>query len=323
MAQSRWYVAFSTPGGVFGYTPPGSSVLIGEENLSSDYAIYGVCASSQPADLAGRSWAIYADGYAACSGIGDAMGLIFDYIGVDPTCSGGIAFVLICGGVYYPESAGRQGTSVKIKRGTTSYIWLAFIVDEGSDKLDGLTGLLYSDVTIKYIRNGDSSPTTTTAVTMTAGTWASGGFVEVSGMPGWYEIGIPNAAFSSGGCVAIQVIPNPSSGSKGVPINLFAELDSVDYQDGGAFGLLDLQRSVGRGSVTTGSSTTNVKIGTISPALSVANQIKGRVIIFDAATTTAGLRAQAAEITASDTSGNLTVSTLTTTPASVDTFLIV
>ena len=76
------------------------------------------------------------------------------------------------------------------------------------------------------------------------------------------------------------------------------------------------------GVVTTGGTTTSVPTSSLSPAAAVDNQFKDRIIIFNKTTTTANLRGQAAQITASTAGGTLTVTTLTTAPVSGDTFRI-
>lgn len=80
----------------------------------------------------------------------------------------------------------------------------------------------------------------------------------------------------------------------------------------------------GRGTVGSGSTTTSVVTSAFSPAGAVADQFKGRIILFDNATTTAALRGQGSEITASSNSSTptLTVNVLTTAPVSTDTFTI-
>lgn len=55
---------------------------------------------------------------------------------------------------------------------------------------------------------------------------------------------------------------------------------------------------------------------------SATDQFKGRIVTFLADTTTAALRGQATDITASTAGGVLTVTALTTAPASGDTFVI-
>ena len=55
-----------------------------------------------------------------------------------------------------------------------------------------------------YFRDGDTAGTTITTSAGTLGTWSSGGFAN-TGVPGVYEIGVPNAAFSSGRYVTLVV----------------------------------------------------------------------------------------------------------------------
>jgi hypothetical protein len=45
-------------------------------------------------------------------------------------------------------------------------------------------------------------------------------------MPGWYEIGIPNAALDGGNEVAIQL----RGAANMAPVNIWIELDAIDYQ---------------------------------------------------------------------------------------------
>jgi hypothetical protein len=52
-------------------------------------------------------------------------------------------------------------------------------------------------------------------------------------MPGWYELGIPNAALDGGNEVAIQL----RGAANMAPVNVYIELDTVDYQTD-AFGAL-------------------------------------------------------------------------------------
>jgi hypothetical protein len=67
-----------------------------------------------------------------------------------------------------------------------------------------------------------------TLASATLGTWTSGGFVAVdnTNMPGWYELGIPNAALDGGNEVAIQL----RGATNMAPVNVYIELDTVDYQ---------------------------------------------------------------------------------------------
>lgn len=71
--------------------------------------------------------------------------------------------------------------------------------------------------------------------------------------------------------------------------------------------------------------TTSIPTSACTPAGAVADQFKGRVIIFRDDTTTTALRGQATVITASSNAAapTFTVVALTTAPASGDTFIIV
>lgn len=85
------------------------------------------------------------------------------------------------------------------------------------------------------------------------------------------------------------------------------------------------ERTVARATASGTPTTTSIPTSAMSPATSVADQLKGRIIIFDHDTTTAALRGQATDITASSVSATptLTVTLLTTAPVSGDTFSIV
>ena len=76
------------------------------------------------------------------------------------------------------------------------------------------------------------------------------------------------------------------------------------------------------GTATTGGTTTSIPTSSLDPAASVTDQYKGRIVTFDRATTTVALRGQSTDITASTAGGTLTVTALTTAPASGDTFTI-
>lgn len=76
------------------------------------------------------------------------------------------------------------------------------------------------------------------------------------------------------------------------------------------------------GTVGGGSSTTSVVSSALTPAGSVATQFKGRVLTFDRNTTTAALRGQSTDITASTAAAApvFTVTALTTAPVAGDVF---
>ncbi len=79
----------------------------------------------------------------------------------------------------------------------------------------------------------------------------------------------------------------------------------------------------GSGVVGAGATTTSVPTSSLTPVCVTANQYRGRIVIFDAATATAALRGQATDIVSHTIAGVLTVSALTTVPVVGDTFVIV
>src|ERR1700704_1149310 len=100
--------------------------------------------------------------------------------------------------------------SISLVRGTTSKRRRIFIQNNNVVTGAGLTGLTFasSGLTWYYIReNQGASVQVTPIVTMTLGTWTSGGFIEVdpTNMPGWYELGIPDAALASGASVQLHL----------------------------------------------------------------------------------------------------------------------
>jgi hypothetical protein len=78
------------------------------------------------------------------------------------------------------------------------------------------------------------------------------------------------------------------------------------------------------GTVGVGSTSTSIITSSLTPAGSVADQLKGRLITFSDDTTTAALRGQSTDITASTASATptLTVTPLTTPAVAGDTFSI-
>jgi hypothetical protein len=91
---------------------------------------------------------------------------------------------------------------LEIVKGTTSKILRLFIQDSTATDGGGLTGLVFNSagLTAHYSREGDAAETTITLVTATEGTFTSSGFIlmDDTDLPGWYELGIPNAALATG-----------------------------------------------------------------------------------------------------------------------------
>lgn len=101
------------------------------------------------------------------------------------------------------------------------------------------------------------------------------------------------------------------------------DLTHIVGNTGGPTQLDRSARSIVRGTATTGGTTTSIPTSSLDPAASVTDQFKGRVVVFDKDTTTAALRGQATDITTSSSGGVLTVTLMTTAPASGDTFVII
>lgn len=119
---------------------------------------------------------------------------------------------------------------MKIKRGSTSVRRVIFIADSSVSTGVGLANLVYNTLgLVAYYFAGDlSNEVQITLATATLGTFTSGGFIAVdnTNMPGWYEIGIPDAALDGGNEVCIQL----RGAANMVPVNLYIQLDAFDYQ---------------------------------------------------------------------------------------------
>jgi len=86
--------------------------------------------------------------------------------------------------------------------GETSRICEVFILDTSETDGRGLTGLVHntSGLTCYYHRNRAASAVAVSLVTMTVGTFTSGGFKEVdaTNMPGVYQVCLPDAVYADG-----------------------------------------------------------------------------------------------------------------------------
>lgn len=214
---------------------------------------------------------------------------------------------------------------LKIKEGTTSKLMRIFIQDSSSTTGAGLTGLVYNSagLTAYYLPEGDATATAITLATMTAGTWASGGFDEVdaTNMPGVYEVGLPDAVVdaTSEGSVLVML----KGATNMAPVLAEIELDTVDYRNTSWPNLMLSAGQVIQGTVETG--TTSSTTSTFSAAditEATADHYNGRIVIF----TSGNLAGQATDIT--DYSlvsgeGGFTVTAMTEAPSDADTFVIV
>lgn len=119
---------------------------------------------------------------------------------------------------------------LSLKVATTSKIVRIFINNNSVVTGAGLAGLVYNSagLTCYYIKEGQGSATAVTLVTAAVGTWTSSGFKEIdaTNMPGWYELGLPNAALSTGASVSVHL----QGATNMVPVPLEIELTANDNQ---------------------------------------------------------------------------------------------
>ncbi len=132
---------------------------------------------------------------------------------------------------------------LEIKKGTASKLIEIFISDSSSTTGAGLTGVAFGDITGYYYRSGAALPVTQLAAlqTMTVGTWVTEGFIEIdaTNMPGYYQLGIPDAALVSG-ADQVNIMLKGASNMAPLPIEIQlvdnTEKDVFDIVNSGTFG---------------------------------------------------------------------------------------
>ena len=169
-------------------------------------------------------------------------------------------------------------------------------------------------------------------VSKDAGTFAdcTNEATEIATASGMYYLDLTSTEMNAD-CVAI-VVKTSTSNAKTVPIVLYpqetgdikTDLQSINTDTTSAANIAKTTRAIGRGTCTTGGSTTSIVTSAFAPAGSVADKFKGRIITFDADTTTANLQGQSTDITANTSAAapTFTVTALTTAPVSGDTFSV-
>jgi hypothetical protein len=142
----------------------------------------------------------------------------------------------------------------KSHAGITSMMLPIFVQDTTSATGAGLGSLTSatSGLVGEYRRQGQSSWTAITLAAGTLGTWSSGGWVADGALAGAYEVGVPDAAVASG---ARWVSVRYRGAANMLPVLIELELDAVDYQDGTAFGLANLDATVSSRSTYAGGDT--------------------------------------------------------------------
>lgn len=232
-----------------------------------------------------------------------------------------------------------------VKNGVTSLILRVKILDTAVTTGAGKTGLSHSSsglivstiadneaTATAYTQAASNVETITTLGTFAAPTASKCRFREVDATnhPGLYEIHIANArwAVSSARFVIISISGLSGAAQVDAEIQLDPVPGNVLQVNDSSTAAVQLGRSAATILACTASgvpTTTSIPTSACTPAGSAADQFKGRIIIFNADTTTVALRGQATDITASSASATptFTVTALTTAPASGDTFIVV
>lgn len=151
-----------------------------------------------------------------------------------------------------------------IKAGSTSYRALIFIADSSSTTGAGLAGLVFNSAGLVWYyarqNDGNTGGTSVTLATATLGTFASGGFKEkdATNMPGWYEIGIPDAVLATTGSAQWATM-HLKGATNMAPLPIEIQLVTVDLQDTVRAGLTALPNA------TAGANTGLPVVGTQVP----------------------------------------------------------
>jgi hypothetical protein len=121
---------------------------------------------------------------------------------------------------------------LNLKKGATSQLIEFFVPNSSVSTGAGLTGLVFNSgsLTGYYYRSGAASATAITLVTMTVGTWASGGFKEVdaTNMPGIYQLGVPDAALATAAKSVVIMLKGATNMS---PVALEIQLVKMDPEN--------------------------------------------------------------------------------------------
>lgn len=169
-----------------------------------------------------------------------------------------------------------------IKKGSTSKRMAIFIADSSSTTGAGLAALAYntSGLVWYYWREdaGNAGGTAVTLATATRGTWTSGGFKEIdaTNLPGWYEIGIPDAVLASGAYWAVMMLKGAANMA---PVVIEIQLVTYDPTDGnlGLTGLGGLTAPTAGALPTVGTGTNQISLSS-GVALANLKQILGTAL---------------------------------------------
>lgn len=193
-----------------------------------------------------------------------------------------------------------------VVRGTTNRIFLIFIQDKTSTTGAGLSGLTNTAITAYYARDTDTASTAISVVSMTAGTYTSGGFLQIDGtnMPGWYWFCPPSGCFSASGTPHSCGINIQGTGNAAV-CAMECQLTGWDNQDavhGGMSALPNTACTTNASLITSGSGTDQL---TVASGVASADAKKINAVSTSPVTAIHAVLGQANEI-AVDGSGEVT-----------------
>jgi hypothetical protein len=163
--------------------------------------------------------------------------------------------------------------------GSTSQTTLIFVQDSSKTTGAGLPGLAWNTAGLTwyyYRETQGTGGTQVTLATMTLGTWATGGFVEIdaTNMPGWYSIGIPDAALAVGKKFVGMVLRGATNMAP-VPIEIQLGVQAVQtdsYDEGSVY--IDTTGGGTAGAVSYVNGTQHNPVDNIADATTLAVALK-------------------------------------------------
>ena len=161
------------------------------------------------------------------------------------------------------------------------------------------TGLAFGDMTIAYVRNEDATDVDVTEQTMTLGTWASGGFIEVdaTNSPGVYQFGLVDASLADGA----ESVEYTFAASGALTRGLTIQLIDVDLRAGTKVDadVIDWTGTAVAAPATAGYVYATIKDGTGTGEIDTLSGSVVNVDLVDLATTTTSVTDQVtADVTA-------------------------
>jgi len=148
-----------------------------------------------------------------------------------------------------------------ILQGKTSKRIVVFIQSSISTNGAGLTGLVNNSggLTWYYWREdtGNAAGTIVNIVSATRGTFTSSGFIEIdaTNLPGFYELGVPNAVLASGATWAVMMLQGAANM---VPCPVEIQLTAYDPYNATTLGLTNLDATVSSRSTYAGGAVASV-----------------------------------------------------------------